>query len=485
MNRKIVFNVTGRLLQAMSLILLLPALISIIYRESSFISFLITAALSFILGFSLCLATRNYSKTLYAKEGFLIVSLAWISASLIGCLPFIISGEIPSFFDAFFETVSGFTTTGASIVPDIGKLSHGILFWRSFTHWIGGMGVLVFVVAFASNISDRAIHILRAEMPGPVVGKIVPRAKDTSKVLYIMYIAFTLVQIILLWCGDMNLFESIVHTLGTAGTGGFGMKPDSIAGFSAYSQWIITIFMLVFGVNFNLYYLMVIKRFKAVLKSTELWTYIGIFVSSTFLIFFNLLSTPSVKGTISDLFRASAFQVSSIITTTGYSTVDFGTWPEFSKAVILILMFMGACAGSTAGGLKISRVIIIFKMGLREIARLIHPRSVGAVKFEGKDVDEQTKSNITTYFSVYMFCLFIIFLLLSLTGANFDFETNFTAVVTCFNNIGPGFGAVGPSGSFALYSDVSKMLLSFAMLFGRLEIFPLLIALNPYTWKKR
>ena len=328
MNRKIVFGITGRLLQAMTAILLLPAIVSAIYKEYNCVAaFLITACLSFLLGTVLRFTTRHYSKELYAKEGFLIVSLAWVSASLIGCLPFIISREIPSFADAFFETVSGFTTTGASIVPDVEKLSHGILFWRSFTHWIGGMGVLVFMLAFVNNISDKAIHIMRAEMPGPVVGKIVPRVRDTSKVLYVMYLVLTVAEIIFLWCGEMNFFESVVHSLGTAGTGGFGIKADGLAGYSAYSQWVITGFMLVFGINFNLYYLIIIKRFKSALKSTELWTYIGIVLVSSVLVAVNIRGMfPSVSETV----RHAVFQVSSIVTTTGYATADFIAWPEFS-----------------------------------------------------------------------------------------------------------------------------------------------------------
>ena len=482
MNRKIVFNVTGKLLEVLSLILLLPAVVSLIYKENCLFAFLITAAISFVIGFLLRFFTKNHSKNLYAKEGFLIVSLAWLSASLIGCLPFIISGELTNFADAFFETVSGFTTTGASVSTDVEAFSNGILFWRSFTHWIGGMGVLVFIVAFANNISDRATHILRAEMPGPVVGKIVPRAKDTSKVLYIMYIVITLVQILLLWCGDMNLFESVIHTFGTAGTGGFGLKADSIASYSAYSQWIITIFMLVFGINFNLYFLLIIKRFRSAFRSTELWTYLGIVITAIVIVSVNI--SPAFTS-LSDTIRTAAFQVSSIMTTTGYSTTDFNLWPNLSKTVLLILMFIGACAGSTAGGLKVSRVILLFKMGFREIKRMIHPRSVVSIKFEGKEVDDHTKHSVTTYFAVYMVCFFFIFLLLSFEEPPFDFETNFSAVAACFNNIGPGFGIVGPMGSFAGYSDFSKILLSFAMLLGRLEIFPLLIALIPSTWKRK
>ena len=481
MNRKIVFNITGRLLEALAGILMLPMIISIIYREGEFLCFLTSAALSLFLGVVLVAFTRNCKKDLYAREGFLIVALAWLSASLVGCLPFIISGEIPSFFDAFFETVSGFTTTGASVVADVEALSHGMLFWRSFTHWIGGMGVLVFAVAFVGNISDKAIHILRAEMPGPVVGKIVPRAKDTSKVLYLIYIAITLVQIVLLWCGDMNLFEAVIHTFGSVGTGGFGIKGDSIASYSAYSQWIIIIFMIVSGINFNLYYLLLLRRVKSVFKSEELWTYLGILAVSTVLVAFNI---SGMFPTVGETIRQAAFQVSSIVTTTGYSTSNFNAWPEFSKAILFILIFTGACAGSTAGGLKVSRLVIMVKMIKREIHRMIHPRSVSSVKFEGKEVDEHVQKSVTTYFSIYMIVIFATFLVLSLEP--FGMVTNLTAAATCFNNVGPGLGEmVGPAGSFADYSDFSKLVLSFAMLFGRLEIFPLLIALIPSTWRKK
>ncbi len=481
MNRRIVFNITGKLLKALSVIMLLPMLVSVIYKEACAVSFLTAAIISYVLGLLLTVMTKDCKKDLYAREGFLIVALAWVSASLLGCLPFYLSGEIPSFADAFFEMVSGFTTTGASVVVNVEELSHGILFWRSFSHWIGGMGVLVFVVAFAGNLSDKAIHILRAEMPGPSVGKLVPRAKDTSKVLYLMYIVLTLVQVVLLWCGDMNLFEAVFHSLGTAGTGGFCMKGDGLAGYSPYSQWIITVFMFIFGINFNLYYLIIIKRFKAVLKSTELWAYTGIVVVSVVLVTLNVYS---MYPTLGETVRHAAFQVSSIITTTGYSTVDFVDWSSFPKAVLLILMFIGGCAGSTAGGLKVSRAVIIAKMVWREIRRMVHPRSVSTIRFEGKDVDDHTRHSITTYLGAYMLLILATFLVISLDG--FDFETNFTTAVTCFNNVGPGLSkVVGPMGSFADYSDFSKVVLSFAMLFGRLEIFPLLIALNPAIWRKR
>lgn len=480
MNKKLVFNVIARLLMAVSLMLAVPMIVSLIYRESSWWAFGAAALFSLLLGFVLKTVTRNYSKVIYAKEGFAIVALAWVTVSVIGAIPFYISGEIPSYVDALFETVSGYTTTGASILEDVEALSHGMLFWRSFNHWIGGMGVLVFMIAFVSSISDRSIHILRAEMPGPIIGKLAPRSKDTSKVLYIMYIALTLLQTILLWCGEMNLFESIVHSFGTVGTGGFGIKADSLASYSAYSQWVITAFMFICGINFNIFYLIIVKRFRSAIKSTELSVYTLITTISILLIAFNI---APLYSTFSETVRASAVQVVSIITTSGFASVDFNLWPSFSKAILLLLMFTGACAGSTAGGLKMSRIIIVFKMITKEIRHMIHPRSVVSVKFEGKDVDENTQRSVTSYFALYFVSILIIFLLISIEP--FDFETNFSAVVSCFNNIGPGFSVVGPMGNFACYSTSSKLLLTFAMLLGRLEIFPLLIAIIPSTWRKR
>ncbi len=479
MNRKLVFNVTGKLLIAISAIMILPMAVSVIYREKSFYAFLITAFISLIFGSLLRVFTRGYSKTLYAREGFLIVALAWISTSLVGALPFVISGEIPSFIDAFFETCSGFSTTGASILENIEALSRGMLFWRSFTHWIGGMGVLVFMIAFISNISDRSIHILRAEMPGPIVGKLTPRSKDTSKVLYIMYITMTIVQIVLLTIGDMSFFESVIHTFGTAGTGGFALKGDSISSYSHYSQWVITIFMFLFGINFNLFYLILVKKFKTAVKSSELWVYFTIIVVSSLIITGNI---QHLYSNISDAVRSAFFQVVSISTTTGYATANFDLWPSLSKGILFILMFVGACAGSTAGGLKISRVVLLFKMIAKETRRLIHPRSVSAVNFEGKEVDVHIQSSVTSYFAIYIVSYFVIFFILSFEP--FSMETNITAAAACFNNVGPGFAGVGPMMNFAAYSPFSKLFLSLAMLLGRLEIFPILIALIPSTWKK-
>ncbi len=480
MNKKLVLNVMGKLLIALALILLAPAVVSLIYKENEAFYFVFTSAISLVIGLIINLLTKNKSKVMYAKEGFVIVALAWVVTSIIGALPFYLSGEIPSYIDALFETVSGFTTTGASIITDITAISHGMLFWRSLTHWIGGMGVLVFILAFVSSISDRSIHILRAEMPGPIVGKIVPRSKDTSFVLYLIYFVMTLFQIVLLWCGDMNLFESVIHAFGTAGTGGFGTKGDSLAGYSPYSQWVITVFMFLFGVNFNLYYLILIKKFRTAIKSTELKVYAGIVLVSSVLVGINI---SGLYDTIAETARHSWLQVVSIITTTGFASADFNLWPSFSKAILLVLMVFGACAGSTAGGLKISRAILLFKMISKEIKRLVHPRSVASIKFEDKEVDESTQRNVALYFAVYIICILTIFLLISFEP--FDMETNFTAALTCFNNVGPGFAEVGPMGSFAGYSDFSKIILSLAMLLGRLEIFPLLILLTPSTWKRK
>ncbi|MBR4881860.1 MAG: TrkH family potassium uptake protein, partial [Clostridia bacterium] len=386
----------------------------------------------------------------------------------------------PNYIDAFFETVSGFTTTGASILENVEALSHGMLFWRSFTHWIGGMGVLVFYMAILTGASEKSMHIMRAEVPGPIVGKLVPKTKDTARVLYFIYIVLTVIEIIMLLCGGMSLFDSVVHSFGTAGTGGFGVKLDSIAGYSPYCQWVITVFMIVFGINFNLYYLLLIRRFKSVLKNTELWVYVGIVLASIGVITVNIYSMYS---SVAEAIRNSAFQVASIVSTTGYSTVDFNAWPGLSKTILLLLMFMGSCAGSTAGGLKVSRIILLFKMCRNELRHLLNPRSVNVVKIDGKQVDAATLKNAANYFSLYMFCFAGIFLLLSIEP--FSIETNFTATIACFNNIGPGLDAVGPASSFFAYSPFSKLLLSFAMLLGRLEIFPMILLFSKGLWRKK
>ncbi len=480
MNRRMVFYMIGQLVKVEALLLLLPLAVAFCYGESCWQAIAISIGVALAVGYGLTLISKPGNKLIFAKEGFVIVALSWILMSVIGALPFVISKEIPSFIDAFFETVSGFTTTGASILLNLEEMSHGLLFWRSFTHWVGGMGVLVFIMAVVPSAADRSIHIMKAEVPGPIVGKLVPKVRQTARILYLIYIAMTVVQFILLLCGGMNAFESAVHTFGTAGTGGFGVRPDSITSYSPYLQWVITVFMFLFGVNFNLYYLLLLRRFSSVLKSSELWTYIGVNFTATAIITLNIFN---LCGSLSESIRLSAFQVVSVSTTTGFATADFNLWPELSKGILIVLMFFGAMAGSTAGGLKISRIVLLGKMIKREFMHTLHPRSVSTVKFEGKTVDDSTLNSVSTYFSLFMCGFFAMFLLISID--KFDFLTNFSAVAACINNIGPGLGAVGPTGSFAGYSDFSKLVLSAAMLLGRLEFFPLIIAFSPSTWSKK
>ncbi len=481
MNRRMVFYILGRIIMFEAALLLLPAVVALIYSESALWSFLIAAGVALVLSFLLTFSSRPSTRLIYAKEGFVIVALAWILMSAIGALPFTISGEIPNYIDAFFETVSGFTTTGASILTNVEAMCKSALFWRSFTHWLGGMGVLVFIMAVVPSLCDRSIHILRAEVPGPVVGKLVPKVRQTAKILYLIYIALTAVEIILLLCGGMSLFESLLHAFGTAGTGGFGLRADSISSYSPYIQWVIAIFMIIFGVNFNLYYFILIRRIKTAFKSAELWCYIGILLVSAGIITANIYP---IYQNIGDSARHSVFQVATVMSTTGFATADFNTWPMVSKTILLILMFSGACAGSTAGGLKISRVMMLFKMIKREFLHMVHPRAVASVRMEGKKVDDVTTNSVGIYFALYIVIILSVFLLLSFE-AGFNVEDNFTASVACFNNIGPGLGAVGPMGGYAGYSGFSKLVLSFAMLLGRLEIYPILFALIPSTWTRK
>ncbi|MDO4420127.1 MAG: TrkH family potassium uptake protein [Ruminococcus sp.] len=480
MNRRMVLNTVGHIILAEAALLILPAIVSVIYLEQCVWSFLITIGIALALGLVFKFVSNPGNKVIYAKEGFVIVTYAWILMSAIGALPFFLSGEIPNYVDAFFETVSGFTTTGASILTDVEAMSRGLLFWRSFTHWIGGMGVIVFVMAIIPNIADRSMHIMKAEVPGPTVGKLVPKARDTAKILYLIYIAMTVIMIVMLLFGGMPLFDSIVHAFGTAGTGGFGIKSTSIGGYNAYCQWVITAFMLIFSLNFNLYYLILLRKFKTVLKSTELWFFLGLVVMCIAIITFDI---SPLYASFEETIRTSSFQVATIISTTGYATTNFNTWPSLSKAILLMLMIIGGCAGSTAGGLKNARVVMLIKTVHRELKKLLHPRSVRAVSMESKRVDEQTLGGVTSYFAIYVMCVIGIFVLLSMEP--FGIETNLSATLACFNNVGPGFGAVGPIGSYADYSIFSKLLLSLAMLLGRLEIFPLILGLNPLVWKKR
>lgn len=479
MNHRMVFSTVGKIVWFEAILLLLPYVVSLIYKEACSTAFLIAIIVAAAVGTLLALVFKQKDDVIYSKEGFIIVTLSWVLLSLIGALPFRLSGEIPHYIDAVFETVSGLTTTGASILTDVEAMSYGLLFWRSLTHWIGGMGVLVFIMAIIPNVSKRSIHIMRAEVPGPVKGKLVPKMRDTAKILYLIYIALTIIEVFLLKIGGMPWFDSLVHAFGTAGTGGFGIKADSLASYNSYLEWVITIFMILFGVNFNIYFLMLIRKFRAIAKSTELWVYIGIIVVAISCIAVNIY--PQYND-VSDSVRESAFQVASIITTTGYSTDNFNLWPGFSKAILFSLMLIGACAGSTGGGFKVSRVIILFKKIGSEVKRLMHPRSVKTITFEGKRLEEQTITGVAVYLAIYIICFVLLFLAISLD--RFDFETNFSAVAACFNNIGPGFGVVGPMGSYADFSIFSKIVLTISMLLGRLEIFPLIIVAMPATWSK-
>ena len=479
MNIKMILNMLGRISILEAVLLALPTVCALIYRENTVWAFLITIGIALAVG-CVCLLFKPKNKNIYAREGFVIVALAWIIMSAIGALPFKISGEIAHYYDAFFEVVSGFTTTGASILADVESMSRGLLFWRSFTHWIGGMGVLVLVVAIIPTETGRSMHILRAEMPGPIVGKLVPKAKSTAKILYLIYIALTAVQAVLLLCGGMPLFDSLVHSFGTAGTGGFGIKADSLSGYSPYLQWVIAIFMLIFGINFNLYYLILIRRFKSAFKSEELWWYIAIVLISAGVITANIYP---IYNNMSDSVRHSVFQVATIISTTGYATADFNLWPSISKAILFVLMFIGACAGSTAGGLKVSRVVVLCKNVKSNLRHMLHPRSVDSIRFEGKKLDKEIVTNVSSYFAIYFICFTLIFLILSFE--QFDLETNVSAVAACFNNIGPGLSKVGPMGGYSIYSPFSKVVLSFAMLLGRLEILPMVLLFSPAVWFKR
>jgi len=484
MNYKMIGRFLSAVLAIEAAFMIPAALIAVVTKEGS-LALIFAGCIGLIAAVALVLylVSRGAKARFFAREGLACVGLGWIIISLFGCLPFYLSGQIPHFIDALFEIVSGFTTTGASILTDVEALSRALLYWRSFSHWLGGMGVLVFMMVFLSDKgrdTGFTLHILRAESPGPEVTKLVPHMRDSSILLYGIYIVLTVLDFLFLVAGGMPAFHAVCLTFGTAGTGGFGVKGDSIASYSPYLQWVITVFMLLFGVNFNLYYLLLIRRFKAAAQSSECWYYLGIVLVSIGLITLNILP---LYETLSEALRLSAFQVSSIITTTGYATTDFNLWPEFSKTLLLLLMLVGACAGSTGGGLKVSRAVMLVKMVQKEIRHLLHPRSVNSVKFEGKHVDGATLKSVASYFAVYMLCIFAVFLVLSLDA--FNLETNISAAISCFNNIGPGLASVGPAASYTGYSLISKAVLSLAMLMGRLEIFPLLLTLSPATWAKK
>lgn len=471
--------IIGRILLTEAALLVLPLLVTFLYGESP-VPFLIP-----ILLLALCGGAMGWKKpkstALYARDGLAVVALAWICMSLFGALPFVLSGDIPNYVDAFFETVSGFTTTGSSILTEIEPLSRGGLFWRSFTHWVGGMGVLVFVMAILPMNDGHGMHLMRAEVPGPTVGKLVSRMSDTAKILYSIYLVMTVVEIVLLLAGGMPLYDAAIHAFGTAGTGGFSCRNLSVGAYdSVYFDVVIGVFMLLFGVNFNLYYFLLIRRFRDVLHSEELRAYLLIVAASVLAIAVNI---SHLYQSFAASLRYAFFQVSSIITTTGYATADFNAWPAFSKAILVILMFVGACAGSTGGGMKVARIVILAKTSVCDMRKMLHPNAVATVRFEGKPIGEKNIRSVHLFLTVYLIVFTISCLLLSLE--EMDLVTTFTAVAACMNNIGPGLEVVGPVGNFAAFSPWAKVLLSFDMLVGRLEIFPMLLLFAPSIWKRK
>lgn len=481
MNYRMISYYIGRILLIEALLLIFPAIGAIIYGEDTLLSFAVTIAALTITG-SLAVGIKPQKTNIYAKDGYAIVALTWILMSLFGALPFYLSGHIPSFTDSFFETVSGFTTTGSTILSNVEALPKSLLFWRSFTHWIGGMGILVFVIAIMPKTESSSMHVMRAEVPGPTVGKLVSKLRASARILYGIYCVLTAIQIIMLVAGGMPLFDSIVNSFATAGTGGFGVLNNSIEGYnSLYSEMVIAVFMLIFGINFNLYYMFLIKQGKQAIKSEELRWYLGIIAASVIIIAISLFTTK--HDGLAESFRYAFFQVSSIITTTGFSTTNFDTWPMIAKFVLVFLMFIGACAGSTGGGIKVSRLIILVKSSLRDIRKAINPRSIETVKIDRKTVEEPVVKSVSVFLSTYMLVMAVSMLIISIDG--FDFETTSTSVIACMGNIGPGMGAVGPYGNFSDFSMFSKLVLSFDMLAGRLELIPMLMLFSPYAWSRK
>ena len=481
MNYKMMGRFIGHILLVEAVFMTVPLAISLAQKERmAAIGFAASFGIILVLALLLSMLCKGSKKGFRAREGLVCVGVSWIVMSLLGSLPFYISREIPSYLDALFETVSGFTTTGASILPEVEILSKGILYWRSFTHWLGGMGVLVFVLAvgaFGESSKGFTMHLFRAESPGPQVGKLVPKMKKTAEILYLIYMMLTIVNIVFLLAGGMPLFDSVCTAFGTAGTGGFGIKNDSIASYSPYIQNVCTVFMLLFGVNFSCYYMLLLRQFYSVFKDEELRLYLGIVLGSIVLITFNV---RGFYGTLEETVRHAAFQVASIVTTTGFATTDFDLWPSFSKAIILGLMVIGASAGSTGGGFKCARVLIIVRSLRRNLRRAISPQKVQVVRINNHMIDEKVLENTNAYLAAYVIILFVSFILVSID--QFSITTNITAVLSCFNNIGPGLEAVGPTCNFGDFSWLSKLVLIVDMLAGRLEIFPILILFSRSTW---
>lgn len=483
MNRRMILYLLGNVLMILAAFMLLPILTGIYYGESGYRAFLPVMVGCLVGGF---LITRFPPKkrVMYAKDGFVMVALCWVLISLVGALPFTISGQIPNYIDAIFETVSGFTTTGASILTRVEDLDHSMLIWRSFTHWLGGMGVLVFMLAIVPFAGGESIYLLRAESPGPVVSKMVPKMRNSSILLYSIYIGMTLLQILLYWLGDMPWFDNLCLTFGTAGTGGFSIRSTGLSGYSSYLQTVTTVFMLLFSVNFSMYFLLLQKRIREVARNSELRCFLGIVFTAIALITINVYRAGNYFASVGQTVHHAAFSVASVISTTGYGTADFSAWPAFSRTVLACLMLCGACAGSTGGGMKVSRIIILVKSAFAEVRKLLRPNTVTVMHMDGQRVERETVHGVQSFFVIYFGLIVLSVLMVSLD--NFDTESTLTAVLSCVNNIGPGTSAlVGPYGSFAPLSALSKIVLSLDMLFGRLEIFPMLILMMPSTWRKR
>ncbi|KGF10529.1 potassium transporter KefA [Peptostreptococcus sp. MV1] len=482
MNYEMMAYVLMNIAKVEGFLMFIPAIVSLVYGEKDVAIRIFEIAVVLVLVGKIFTRKKPSKSELFIKDGLLIVGLAWIIFSVIGAMPYYLTGSITSIVDAFFETVSGFTTTGSTILTDIESLPMGILFWRSFTHWIGGMGVLVFVMAIIPLSGGNTMNIMKAEVPGPTVDKLVPKTKQSAKILYLIYIAMTALEVILLMLGGMPFIDSLTNSFSTAGTGGFCMKADSIGFYdSAYIDGVVTVFMILFGINFNLFYLVLLKNFKRIFKSEELRTYIKIIAVAIALITWNI---QGMYGGVLKSFRYASFQVATIITTTGFMTADFNLWPTFSKAILLSLMIIGACAGSTGGGVKVSRVLITFKYIKSEIKKVIHPRSISNITMDEKLIDDTMTKNVSAYLLIYLVIMAVSFILITLN--EFDIETSLTSVVTCLNNVGPGLGnLVGPTGNFSTFSPFSKLVLTLDMLLGRLEIFPILFLFSPRIFKRR
>lgn len=477
MNFRMIGQVVGRVLCIEAALMLLPMIAALVYNESP-VPFLITIGITGGIGLVMW-RVRAKSGGITARDGFLIVGLSWIAMSLLGAIPFVLTGDIPNYIDALFETISGLTTTGSTIVAAPEAMSRGCMFWRLFTHWIGGMGILVFVLAVLPMSGNRSMHIMRAEVPGPTVGKLVPRIRKTASILYLLYIALTLVETVMLIAGGMSFYDALLHSFATAGTGGLSTRALSIGYYnSTYIDIVVGVFMLLFGINFSLYYLILLGNVRAALRNEELRWYLGIIAFAVITITIDL---QRYYAGFFPALRDAFFQVTSIITTTGFSNTDYNVWPEYSRAMLVALMFIGGCAGSTAGGLKISRVMLLAKSCTIEVKKMLRPRCVEEVRLDGKPVDNQTVYNALTYFTFYILIMLLSALIISIDG--FDFTTNFTAAISCLSNVGPGLSLIGPLGNFAIFSPLSKIVLMICMLLGRLEIFPLLLLFMPFTWR--